>query len=535
MASETIAKKTWKVKVQWWDNQNMYIICPWCKEIHRHGFNGNYSQRHRRAPHCDSVHEGYRKSQYLGYYLDYEIEFPVLPEDTFEIDKDKLRFVAGGARVPDEEDNVPEDKVNHMKAAFRESIERKRKWTEAIESQVVYEDFSNRKIVLVVSEMVRGNVEYVRKYLDSSSEADIFLHGVYSREMPPCDESDDESEGISTKNNVVETEGVTALHMAACESSSEMVELLLSKGVDANATDYNGRTALMEAALWGRLENVEILLKHRADKSKKCIDGGQLRCAADFAKALKQNEKTRRRRAGGCERESEPIYKEDTYARNKDREDIVSLLEGVADEPGPYQLDACFYQRSPNDRKMLSLTMYYSLPTEWKTVALMIRSGGLPEIAAMSGWTHGQNEDIHVPGQDWTKVLRLCKQVKFNPEPDERRDQGEPGRFNACHAEKQLIAYFVHRHRFLECELPIPERPEVESLFSELTLEEHKTKLVDLWKISPSNPLKEAKILVSSPLCDDCRSFVKKVNNVLGLDLKLYHRCLESTCKVCSN
>ncbi|KAI1641744.1 uncharacterized protein F4817DRAFT_354963 [Daldinia loculata] len=527
MASEEIAKKTWKIKVQWWDNQNMYILCPWCNEIHRHGFNGNYSQRHRRAPHCDPVRNGNRKFQYLKYYLDYEIQFPVLPADTFEIDKDNLRFVAGGARVPDDdEDDVPEDKADHLRAAFRESIEKKQKWTEAIETVIISEDFPTRKIVYVESEMAFGNVRYVREYLESSSEADIFLHGVKSWEGPQYDASDNESEEISTRNNVVVTLGETALHMAARDPSSEMVQLLLSKGADANATDCDGRTALMEAALWGRLENVGILLKYGADKSMKCIDGRQLRCAANFAKPLEQNVEARRMHAG--------ISLEDTYARDKDREDIVLLLEDVADEPGPYQLDVFFYQRSPKDRTTLSLTTHYSLPTEWKTVACLIRGGGLPEIAAMSGWSHEQSEDIRVSGQDWTaKVLRLCKQVGFDLEPDKYRDKGVPGQYNAWHAEKQLITYFVHKHLFLE--LLIPEEPEVESLFSKLTLGQCKTKLVDLRKESLKHSLKEAKIVVSRPQCYDCKRFVEKVNFKLGLDLRLYHRCLESTCNVCPN
>lgn len=335
------------------------------------------------------------------------------------------------------------------------------------------------------------------------------------------------------------TLGETALHMAAREASSEMVELILSKGADANATDCDGRTALMEAALWGRLENVGILLKYGADKSMKCIDGRQLRCAANFAKPLEQNVEARRMHAG--------ISLEDTYVRDKDREDIVLLLEDAADEPGPYQLDAFFYQRSPKDRTALSLTTHYSLPTEWKTVARLIRGGGLPEIAAMSGWSHEQSEDIRVSGQDWTaKVLRLCKQVGFDLEPDKCRDQGVPGQYNACHAEKQLIAYFVHKHLFLE--LIIPEEPEVESLFSKLTLEElaekshreeerqyRQYKLVDLRKASLKHSLKEAKIVVSRPQCYDCVRFAEKVNFKLGLDLRLYHRCLESTCNVCPN
>lgn len=33
--------------------------------------------------------------------------------------------------------------------------------------------------------------------------------------------------------------------------------------------------------------------------------------------------------------------------------------------------------------------------------------------------------------------------------PDAAKDQGQEGRYNACHAEKQLIAYFIDRHVLL--------------------------------------------------------------------------------------
>jgi hypothetical protein len=61
----------------------------------------------------------------------------------------------------------------------------RRKWTEATETIHVDEEVSGiaggytfKRIDQVVSDMIRGNVEYVRQYLDSSTESDIFLYGV---------------------------------------------------------------------------------------------------------------------------------------------------------------------------------------------------------------------------------------------------------------------------------------------------------------------------------------------------------------------
>ncbi|KAI0108151.1 hypothetical protein F4814DRAFT_454992 [Daldinia grandis] len=303
--------------------------------------------------------------------------------------------------------------------------------------------------------------------------------------------SDNENEETSTEDSILETLGQIALHIAACKASSSIVELPLSKGADANATDYDLRAALMEAALWGRLETAEALLEYGAEKSMTCIDGKQLRCAADFAKPPKQNVETRRIRAGGGT-QSEPICKKDTYARGKDREDIDLLPEDAEDKPGTHQLDAFFFQYSPNDRTMLSLTTHYNLHNEWKIVAYMMCAGLFPEITAVSGWSHAQSGTIHVAGRYWTEeVLRLY-------------------------------------------ELPVPEEPAEQSCRKEER--QYKMKPVDLREASSSNTLKEAEIIVSNPLCDDCRHFVAKVNHVLGLELQLiYRRCLEASCNVCPN
>ncbi|OBT60408.1 hypothetical protein VE03_10237 [Pseudogymnoascus sp. 23342-1-I1] len=79
------ADKLIQAEVQWWNRSSMYVRCPSCEEIHRHGFSGDYTARHRRLSHCAN-------------FRDYEIRFPFSEGDTgYEIDKQRALFVAGGA------------------------------------------------------------------------------------------------------------------------------------------------------------------------------------------------------------------------------------------------------------------------------------------------------------------------------------------------------------------------------------------------------------------------------------------------------
>lgn len=156
-----------------------------------------------------------------------------------------------------------------------------------------------------LAEAVNGRLSYVQEYLETSTEAEIFLHGV---------EKDEEGMGS----------GQTTLHSVACERHPSMVALLLSKGSDPNAQDENGRTPLMLGALWGRLENVQLLLDSGADQDLVAVrDGKQVR-AIDFAQKSRDNAE---------ERNMNRVYREDVFERDRDREEIVRLLEDAPGRP----------------------------------------------------------------------------------------------------------------------------------------------------------------------------------------------------------
>ncbi|GKZ98590.1 hypothetical protein AnigIFM59636_004279 [Aspergillus niger] len=74
--------------------------------------------------------------------------------------------------------------------------------------------------------------------------------------------------------NAQDTDGLTALHIAAGEEYSPIVELLLQKQkLDVNTQDIEGLTALHDAAYEGRLLSLKLLLQHTGiivNKQDKC-------------------------------------------------------------------------------------------------------------------------------------------------------------------------------------------------------------------------------------------------------------------------
>lgn len=535
-----------QAKVEWWNRSLMYVRCPNCEKIHFHGFSGDYTARHRRISHCAQDN------------CNYEIRFPfseVFGDVGYEIDKQRALFIAGGA---DPTEYFLEQEGSQL-PSFTKDMRSRRKWTEATETVHFDEEvfgipggYTSKRIDLVMRDMIRGNVEYVRQYLDSSAESDIFLHGVeawdvhYSDGLDPPRDDDDDANDFSSPNEdpngeYVQTSGKTALHFAACEMYPQVLDLLLQKGADPNATDVYGRVPLAEAALWGRLENVKVLLKYGAKKELESVLNGQRLRAIDFARPLRANAEERYNRSGS----KHQVYKENTYERDLDRKAIVRLLEDGAENPSQdrYSVGGFAFTKSPRDENLLTLVAHFDIPQKWKTIGVLYRGSQFHSVAAMSGWAHQEDREVNIQiaGRSWTaEVRRLCEIIGYDLAPHDC-DQGELGRYHACHAEKQLIAFFVNKHLFLPHEMEENAdiaRPDLNELsdkeYEQLEEEkEHKKELSKLKSAEPAISLQKATILVCRPICSDCKRFVERTNLALGLDITVFHRCLELDCGSC--
>lgn len=110
----------------------------------------DYGRSHSRVAHGDLVQKGNLRG------LRHNVVFPMSTDTGYEIGRDGLRSIAGGARLP--QAVLPKHNNNRLRASFREKVKTKRRWTEAVETEIVYADFSLRKIVVKrTSRMFKSN------------------------------------------------------------------------------------------------------------------------------------------------------------------------------------------------------------------------------------------------------------------------------------------------------------------------------------------------------------------------------------------
>lgn len=394
--------------VQRWNAQSVYVQCPFCTKVHKHDLGGSYESI-RRGPHCnlDSSIS----------FLEYSFAYPFSERDgtvAYEIEKASGYFVALGAEGSKSEVEPLDKAFQGLNLNVRRSSHCK-SWYEAREMIKIHTEddiWAQKRLELVVSEMIFGDYDYVQEYLRVSPEAQLFLCGVNKK-------------------------GESALSIAACERHAAVVKLLLDRGANPDHQDERGRTPLMEAALWGRIENVNHLLDHGANRKLRDNEGRQ---AADLAALSQRNGEERHARA-------RRVYPENTFEADRARRVIVELLKDPReslDRPIPTG-DQAFESHSfrYTDRgtvELIAPVVEFSVQNQWKTVASLERPRGFPPMAAISGWSHAGTQ-VTVSGREWTdEVMRISSTVGHRLEEDEYRDQGIEGQYFATHAEKQLVA-----------------------------------------------------------------------------------------------
>ncbi|KAI0449298.1 hypothetical protein F5B21DRAFT_494778 [Xylaria acuta] len=577
-----------KIEVLRWNTQDVYLRCPYCERIHHHGFN----LHGRRTSHC-----------YPG--GEYEYIFPI-DEKTgligYEIDKKRAYLVNICEKLDDiggEATRASQDNGYELSGHFRSAInlsalkpvtkpvmKLREDSRELATIPILDETIKMKRILIAMSDCVRGKMSGIRHYLMTTSEKHLFLHG--------RDENGD-----------------TTCIMAAAEKSHEMVSLLLQNGANVNAVNKDGRSALMQAALWGRIETVKALINANADKHLLDHEG---RSALDLARPSRQNREERHRRSPAAAADSMP-------ERDHDRQHIAILLTDQRHEKqfaysrpqSETERSKYGYKRYPSESVITIRGPIHSIPVSsiWKTAADLDRGTQFPRITATSGWGPDARPPDRASAPTWTEqVFNIASVVDHRLEEagNSTWDQGKPGQFNASHAEKKLIAFFIDKHVFTpedqdpnealeesiygaqdllgQCQELSSDWPKVcdleerkKALFSQLwnaedellldstgdaehveglrqqlheideelgvlelrhdvrsvrskeqavrKLEEKHLlheKLMELSKNGPKTSLKEAVISTSNKICDDCKRFKDSVNRYFNLRIEIEYK-----------
>lgn len=421
-----------EIPVLYWDTTTVYVECPYCKKKHRHGL----SLPSDRLSHC----------QPGGWY---EFLYPLdLKQGLvgYEIDKLRACFVNVGLtshRTGHRLDplNAIEDELadlfgstlnltpNETRPASLDEDSREMRVIPLPNGNNIQE----KTMTLALSKCVMGDTPFVKQYLNTSIEAQLFLH------------RRDES-------------GNTTLIMAAAEKSCEMVSLLVENGANVNAVNDCGRNALMEAALWGRIETVKILLNSGVNKSLRDHSG---RCAKDLAAPCRENKEERNRR-------SRQAAGDQVCERDRNRRHISISLRDSNDGnqnfyTGPLpssQLTNYSFKKSPAN---MTITLsgpicQYPVTRISKTAAILDRGDQFARVSSTSGWGRDSLPVNRLMRRDWVEQVDYIARIigyTFQPPPSPEYDHGMPGRFYASHAEKKLIAYFLDKHIVLpEDEIP---------------------------------------------------------------------------------
>ncbi|MCJ1326725.1 hypothetical protein MMC10_003390 [Thelotrema lepadinum] len=540
-----------------WNNEYVYVHCHFCGQGHRHSFKGYLPEEgiaSRPCSHSSELTRQYRfefpfreaksgSTEFVGYEIRKQWSLANGKESEGEGwyvavgAKEKYSSFGkdNGPKYKDQEDELSnslqklgfQDKSNNA-ASQHVLLDQ----DETKTSEPKSKDAGNVRPPALkgicfadhdLLDLLAGNTGKAEKFLTTSPDAGLFVNGR-------------------------DPDGNTTLIIASAEEQPYMLRLLLEHGANVNSSNDRGRTALMEAALWGCVKNVEILLAHGADKHlRDKVDWP----ASWFARASKFNTEERE------ERDLFRVERENPLEVARHRREIVALLTGK--DPSAAGLehqalsqiaaqdDVLFHRQSDTNTIILYRpSAKFRVFGKNTTIARLDCGPPITTVDAMSGYTHAGGwlgPDV-ISGERYTKqVMRICELIGYEL-PAHSYDGRIRGQYLACHAEKQLVAYFIDKHVFLEDELfskddyaqqksKLQKKNEAQGMARRMVPDPVLNVYVKKWEkelndlgrrslksLSTAEPpvrLTKATILVSKEPCPDCERFFKKVEEKLGL------------------
>jgi len=510
--------------VVWWTAWRVAIHCPFCSRIHHHGcMPPREHDLTLRVSHCGH-----------GSFLSYRLLFPFSAHEEvkegklgWEIDKARKRFKTIGFEEDDRELEKGNDE-EYVDSATDESADSEENECDEWEKQEEGSSTDISQLSVRIDPTNYANDDEFAKALMEGAKLNFErrIQKFLEQTKLPKNLLEDDWDGVGfvgnclhkqlnaakalyagfdTKERLIlakNRQGDTVLSMVAAEGHEDVFKFLLEEGAELNTTNNKGRTPLMEAALRGRLAIVQLLLKEGASTR---VTDNEGRTALELAEDTRRNEEERRGQ--------NVLYAENLDEKSQ-RRGIVGLLGGTvvrASKPSGIVIGSGAAARILQDWRsgsLVLLTPSVEIPVERfsKTIAFLDRGGAFPVVYAKRGWNTASPKPEYLDNVTWTEnVMRLCSAIEYLL-PSHDWDHSYPGRFNACHAEKQLMAFYLFKHRILPHEL------------------ENDSELRQLREQFPSGGgVREIWIYVSTPPCDDCENFRRRLEALAEVSIQLQY------------
>ncbi|KAG9254521.1 ankyrin repeat protein [Emericellopsis atlantica] len=480
-----------------WNSKCLYVICPYCQSRHHHGSPHGTDPVKTQVAHCGPPSGDYQ--------LCYPFEAQAQAKYSYRIAKEKGYFVTVGVQATGEGEESEEESDDYDDACdmaddtstdswglLREQHNSHRDQTEPLQSR--FGGLSVGDPQLQKDLVEKESTQFLQ---DPSYRQELFVsycvpNHVYDIASLLWKYQDDPF--VSRRNK----EGENCIALAAIEGHLEMVRYLHQKGGNLDNINNRGWTPLMEAALWGRLEVVKYLLNHGADPRVKDRKG---RNAYFYSRPSRRTARMR-------------LLRNDHYEDSSEDEDnrrrVALMLGAFETVTNGEQISMPV---SSSDLR----TGHFETTTS-VIVARLERGGPFPAVSAASGWRTDFSSDYILNNSFWRdRVLELCKLIRFDLPGDDRDESGWPGSYNASHAEKKLVAYYINQHVILPRHL-FESAPDQK--LGQWTLDLNIQDLAALRREMPQVP---AAVQASRPMCANCKLFISRVEDMLGISFTVTH------------
>ncbi|KAL9479617.1 hypothetical protein ACSS6W_004403 [Trichoderma asperelloides] len=455
-----------------WDARDVTVLCPFCDKPHKHAFThfkeddrgrkiqddcGRYvydgpsaTQRDYRRPLCDQMHAGLN--------LQYVILFPFEDDGVFPFEDDRVKGLSYEIEQRLDADGrvqVERFRTVSMGRTILNALEALEScsFDEAPEEDETLISLQSLSLDTGDSEVTTRPNRNGEDVADTQRASDLVTAAAYSGDLDGLkrvlDNSPDRNELLRFKSQ----DGQSLLSLSASNGHHKVVEYLLEAGSDVNVMDAKGRTPLMEAALWGYPRIVDMLL--RAGSDNRLTDQRGMR-AINLAEESERNDCERHKRSAN--------YSENPFFKKKDR----TLIRGLLNSQRPRRIGALLcpgtlkhaYFYISYEAGTISLVAPWrgiEISTPWKTAAILFRGDAFPPVAALSGRTGPMGIEFSSPEDGFQMLnqghwayesLRMAAEdidVPFEPHESDGED-GPMGIYNACHAEAQLMCFFVKKN-----------------------------------------------------------------------------------------